>query len=361
MHSFLSFTASSWTEARYFNRNQWTRFLLWFVLFQSCLYVLVALRYLPYIEVSRVHAGVYLVFAYITQFGLIAILTTMVVAPFVFFLPYRIVIFSVCGTAMFGILFLLLLDTTVYALYRFHLNGFIWELLVGPGAKDMFQFSSSLILTALAVLALCAFFVFFSLLMAARCVESPHLTKKRYSFPLLWIVALLISQSMHMWYEARYDEEVTGVTRHLPLYYPATNKQFMTKMGWLNPMAARTNNLIEKPSSSGDINYPAKPLQCMPKTNPNNILVIGIDAMRADVFTPDIMPKLHLLQLAWAPNGSLKCKLQTTSLAFSVHQRCKARNLIEPYLQQYQAFVYVAMVHCPPSGIKYLLANLTSS
>jgi len=98
---------------------------------------------------------------------------------------------------------------------------------------------------------------------------------------------------MHVWYEAHYNTEITGVTRHLPLYYPATNKRMMARMGWIDPQAIRSKYLLGVDKTVKGVNYPVNEMQCARKSGLKNILIVGVDAMRADVFTPDVMPNVH--------------------------------------------------------------------
>jgi len=295
MHFLLSFVLSAWNKARHFNRKQWLRFLLWVVLFQSCLYFLIASRYLPYIEVTQVYSGIYLLGAYIAHFGLIAVLVSLLAVPLAICFPNRLVMFGYCITAVLSVVVLLAIDSSVYTLYRFHLNGFIWDLVTGPGAGDIFLFSFTTVASIVVMAALSALVVFACILLAVHCVENRRLRRRSMIFPTIWFFALLGSQSMHVWYEAHYDAEVTGVTRHFPLYYPATNKRMMERMGWFDPESARAKFLPVSTATNKSVSYPASELHCTPPHNPKNVLVIGVDAMRSDVFTPDIMPNMHAL------------------------------------------------------------------
>jgi len=205
------------------------------------------------------------------------------------------VVWATLGLALPVMMLLLLVDTIVYSLYRFHLSGFVWELVTGPAAGEIFQIS-----TATIVWGLTAFGI--SLLMSLTALslatvlsgKSLFVGKLRYCL-CVWLTTVLSSQMLHIWYEAHYDAEITGVTRHLPIYYPATAKRFMAKHNLIEPEKTRSLALTVRQPVRSSIKYPFQELNCEVPENPKNVLVIVVDAMREDVLSHAITPNLYAL------------------------------------------------------------------
>jgi len=288
----------SWQQGEDFNRKDWIRFSGWLAAVASVLVYLLASRYLPYIQISQSYGALYLINAYISHFALFPILIGLfVLIPIALALPYRLSLLPIAGSLLFSGLTLLLLDTLIYDQYRFHLSGFIWQLLTGPGAGEIIQLSWLTFLIAGLLLIAIIFIVLLALSIASWCARSIRIRGKGPYLFTIWFLATLISQGMHVWFEAHYDSEVTSITRHLPSYYPLTGKRFLVSNGWLDPDKAReegsvNTNLSINPKEQG-LNYPSSPLQCVTPNKPKNVLVIAIDAMRSDVFSPEITPNLY--------------------------------------------------------------------
>lgn len=284
----------SWHQGKTFTRGQWLRFTGWMAVFAALVAYLIAGRYLPYIHVSELHSIVYLVLAYIGHFGFFAALIWFVVlVPVSLILPRRWLILPIGFVAVFAGLALLAVDTTVYQQYRFHLSGFVWELLTGPGAGEVIKLSwftvSIIALTFVAV----ALTVLWVLSLAAFCARSESIAGKgKYVFTA-WFVALISSHLIHIWYEAHYEPEVTGVTRHFPMYYPSTAQRDLVKYGLIDPDVVRSQSELRVKGEDKSIRYPINPMQCQIPESQLNVLVVAIDAMRADTFNADVTPNLY--------------------------------------------------------------------
>ncbi|OPX55949.1 hypothetical protein BTE48_06320 [Oceanospirillum multiglobuliferum] len=256
---------------------------------------LVASRYLPFIQVSEVHSISYLIMAYIGHFGLLPVVFWIGMLPLALILPSRWLLLPISLIVLFGGLFLLAVDTTIYSQYRFHLSGFVWELITAPEASDMFQLSWFTILVIVFVLVGVFIAALGALSMAVWLVKRKLSWWCGITAFSIWIFSLLISQVMHIWYEAHYDAEVTGITRHFPSYYPVTAKTYLLDNGLIDPTQVRQEVDLSVSNKGQSLRYPQNPMQCVTPEKPKNVLVIGIDAMRADVFTPEVTPNLYAL------------------------------------------------------------------
>ncbi|MBB1485565.1 DUF3413 domain-containing protein [Oceanospirillum sediminis] len=292
---FQALLTLSWTESRHYNRRDWLRFTGWLTILSALTIYLIASSYLSYIHVSQPHSLLYLASAYIGHFALFAVLAALPLSIITIILPFRVLILPLAAITLLSGLAMLVIDTRIYAQYRFHLSGFIWDMLTGPGAGEIIQLSWLTLLTIAGVVAGLMLLVPGILSAAAWCTARPSTRNKIPHLLSFWLICLLSSQAMHVWYEAHYDTEVTGITRHFPSYYPATGKRALVKRGWINPDKIRAEAPVMVHTGSQSLNYPLNPLQCTPKDKPENILIIAIDAMRADILTQEITPNLYQL------------------------------------------------------------------
>jgi len=177
----------------------------------------ISTRYLPFIDIGGTYQGAYVLLVYLGHISLLVWLASIPVYLLsVIFRGWPLVIPAmVWGTSL---QLLLLLDTFVYAQYRFHLSGFILDLLINAGT-DVFSFSWLMWALAIAgvIVMLAAQWVALHLLRKKPFPKGTARTVFSVSF-----VALLGVHGWHAWAEANYDPRVTSVTRHIPVYHPAT-------------------------------------------------------------------------------------------------------------------------------------------
>jgi membrane-anchored protein YejM (alkaline phosphatase superfamily) len=102
------------------------------------------------------------------------------------------------------------------------------------------------------------------------------------------------SHLIHAWAVARYDVPVTSFTRYLPLYYPLQATELQVKLGLVDQARARDRGAIAAlgRTPAGELRYPLAPLRCEPRAPRLNVLLVVIDAMRADVLTAAVAPRL---------------------------------------------------------------------
>ena len=285
----------AWRYGKNFNRRSWVRYAGWLTLLAALVISLVATRYLSHIHTSELRSQLYLACAFIGHFGFLAAMFGLLLLFLGVLLPLRVVLLPVSMLMLIASLTLLAIDTVVYDQYRFHLNGFVWKLLTGPGASEIFHLSrlSLFVLFALAVVIASTSLVCVNI--AARLAQKRRAGRISKWVFVCWFSAVLIGQSMHIWYEARYDAEITGITRHFPLYYPLTAMRAQVRFGWLVPDEVRNQQFTKLDGHSVDLAYPTVPMDCRPPPSPMNVLVLVVDSMRADAFTAQIMPKLFAL------------------------------------------------------------------
>jgi len=225
------------------------------------------------------------------QFLLLAWLAGLPLLAFSLILPKQslsviAVIYSSLGIA------LLLIDTVIYSLYRFHLSGFVLELAMGAGT-EIFSFSWKLWATSLGIFVAILFVE--SLLAALIWRKSPKAQWLGTGFAIMLFMQLG-AHGWHAWADANYDSQITGITRHVPLYYGATAKRFMSRHELIDQNKARKNETAQslaRTTSAGALNYPTEPLTCKQPARALNVLLIVIDGARWDMLAPEWTPNIY--------------------------------------------------------------------
>lgn len=251
---------------------------------------LIALRYLPFMEVPHDGWGIlYLVLTWIGHFGLLVLLGWVLLLIPALVLPSRLLWPLAALVAAFGAS-ALLVDTVVYAQYRFHVNYFMVSLFLNDKNGEIFSFSiETWLIVAGVALAL--------LLAQGWLARRLIMTGGQRRLPVgkisgVLLLALVASHLLHIVADARYMRSVTQQTGVYPLLFPATAKDFMADHGWLDPRAARSERADVNVKAADELEWPLNPLQCSPQSSPN-IMLVMIDSWRSDEFDARTTPNIH--------------------------------------------------------------------
>ncbi|WP_413742396.1 DUF3413 domain-containing protein [Sodalis sp. RH15] len=258
-----------------------------FWLLNAFLLTAVAFRFWQWISIppGDIRSLVYLLTTQYGLFGAFCVLA-MIIQCLVCFLPPRL--FRSVGILMaFFLSALLVVDTLVYAQYRFHLNGVVLEMLFQ--GRDIIDLSwYTWLIGGCIGLVLLAVQCLFS----AMATRMPRLQRLRKPAYVLMAVSILVSQGLHVWDDANYKTQIPGYTRQFPLYYPLTAKSRLVKWGLVDPSVAlnKENNLHV--ASEGVLHYPLQAIQFQKPAQQPNILFILIDAWRYDDANPQVTPNV---------------------------------------------------------------------
>ena len=193
-----------------------------------------------------------------------------------------------------GMSLLLLIDTQVYQLYRFHIHAGVMNLLAGGAAHETFDFSASMYVEAAAVAftiiagsSLCAFLCWRYVL---RSTGHPRIARAIAGVVLASIVTF---HALHIWADAQAREALLEQTEVLPLRYAATAKRVLRGLG----VDVRSHPLIARlpAEDRSSLAYPLYPMNCRPTSTLPNIVFILIDSWRFDVLDPRVTPNLDAI------------------------------------------------------------------
>ena len=275
-------------------RMQLLRWGFWFSAISGLILTLVATRFVEYMpEIEGVKAGYFLATGMFSHFSLITLLVfVLFILPFTLVLPFMgfalrhlLIIAATLGTV------LLIADTLVYAQYRFHITGFIFDMLIQAG-DDVIAVSWVTWFITISTLVVTYVVYWFINKKLWQHIQSPIWARLKYKYLAVFFVALLSSHLIHLVSDAQYDQRITSLVRHIPLYAPATAKEKLLSSGWVDTESIRANRQDFSHTSGGLVNYPSEPLNTSIAEKPLNVLLIVLDTARYDTVDPKVMPTL---------------------------------------------------------------------
>ncbi len=266
-------------------RRRLLRWLGWFALMNAALLGIIGLRYLwLYAALGRTVSWSYALIAYIGHMSALACVPLLVLlVPVVTVVPRpRLVLPLGVVVASVGVAFVVL-DSLLFAENRYHLNVLTLSLL----EPQTWAFMVVYVVVALVIESMLAGWGW------QRTRSLGTFRIERY-LAIGLAGCLVAAHLVHAWAAAHYDVTVTAFTRYLPLYHPLRNQGLIARLGLIDRSAAREQGVgaaLER-RQAGELIYPLAPMRCEPRTPGLNVLLVVIDAMRADALTPEVAPRL---------------------------------------------------------------------
>lgn len=284
------------------SRSMMFRWALWFMLANAVALMLISLNYLKSMQLPDAPiAQLFLGLAFPGHFFSLAMYVFPLIAAGILLYPGRRFIFCLSIILELSLVLIVIIDSLVFAQYRFHLNGMVWNLLTSGAAGDVLPVTGLLWLILLLAVIFIAFCEWLIAVAAWRWVQMkrPHYGK---AVCIIIIAVVMAGHGMHAWADANNYTLITSQVRYLPGYKPLTMKRLMVKMGFAVKNESGKLNLVSKSSA---LRYPLETITCSNTTDKKNILLIVIDSWRFDALTPEITPNI------W--------NLSKTSLRFDNH------------------------------------------
>lgn len=194
-------------------------------------------------------------------------------------------IFHVTGIVIVNII--LFINSYVFSLYRFHINGLIISMFFGEGNDEIFQFDASLY--AKVVLIILAFIAGnIALKIASKKIYEK--TQRTFFLPfiIVFLAALISSNAIHAYAAVAQRQSVVKSATHIPYYFPVTATRLMIKMG----VVSQDDLLHADFGKQTGLTYPKNPIISHSGTK-NNVVLIAIDSWNFrslnDTVTPNIL------------------------------------------------------------------------
>jgi len=261
------------------------RWIGWFGIVNALLFAIVGSRYL--LAFGAPESGVafiYVALAFVGQFAVLGFLPMMLLlGPTAVVLPRKGLVMTL-GVLLAAIgLTILVLDTNIFAEYRYHLSRLTVEIF----EASTWWFAGIIFAVVLAFQSMLAGNIWLR-------VAQDRGTKG------LWLAAILIlvwfgGQGIHIWGDATAYAPVTGFTRFMPLYFPMKAKRRLAALGWIDPERVEQQRLLRRVDTpdGGQLRYPAQPLVCnKDSADLPNILLLLVDALRPDKIGTKTTPRI---------------------------------------------------------------------
>lgn len=284
----LSLTVATLLKMQDFKKNLHSHG--WLVLINALIAMIISLRYFEYLpsfpsdalSLGFIMASVW------SQMTLLSAIVGLVTIPLLL-LPRFVYRISIAAFSSFALV-VLVVDTFVFAQYRFHMNEVVLALVFSGDVVDFPLISWLMLLGGVALT-----FAFEHWLV--RKVDSkPVFTQIKLGrkFTYLTVAMLLFCNGAHIWAAANAYQSINIVKQYLPLFKPATANSFMAKHGWLDEEAIARENAMALTDNS-NLSYPINPLQKETVEKPVNIMFLVVDSWRFDTFNEDNTPNLWRL------------------------------------------------------------------
>jgi membrane-anchored protein YejM (alkaline phosphatase superfamily) len=245
---------------------------------------LLLVRFVPGFHFASL-AGVYITLVLLGYYVLVLLFVTTCV--FVVLSLSRRLATAACASLLVLALFYLIVDGTVYRLYRFHADAFSLSYVV-----DTFTgigIAPGTVAIAAGLLAATAVVVWFLFRLAARVRLRRRLVLVVASSAL---VAFLASQALSIVAYEKNDSRITNVTLELPFYYPIRAEDAAVKYGHLLPMVAETAHASGSESLAFAYPRDLPPAACVAKRRPN-VLLLLLESWRFDTMDATVSPHMY--------------------------------------------------------------------
>lgn len=289
-------------------RGQLIRWLSVFTAINIVLIWLIGTEYLPAFQPHLLpetkHFGVTLlwVFIAITYVSYFALLTTLWVfvptAIISLLLPKPRLIKLFALLAALSLSLFLIVDGQVFALFRFHINQTIFNMIISGEAIEIFSLSQLEWVIIFAIAAALVCLQWFFIWLSNRFYQTAGLKKLIRRTGMLLLTGVVFSYLTLLMSMGFAISAFNQQGKVFPLYTDVIASVLPIKKADIERFAE--GRFVQLPEADAPLHYPLKPMQCDKIDNPLNVVLIVVDSWRFDAITPEIMPTLsQYKESAW--------------------------------------------------------------
>ena len=276
----------------------------WFTFFNILLVLAIGTLYIEASEAPETALGVlYLIVNWLGHFAFLPFITFIILLfPFCLIIPYARILRGIATLVASLGLIALVADALFYRHYGYHLNTYSLSQLA-TDAESIFAGASFLIL--LGMLLIFVVLLVFELALANIAWKRLDKLREKHwgtSFSAVFVLCFLSSHSIHVWADAVFYTPITKQDDMFPLSYPTTAKTLMSKHGLLVEQRIEATEQLIRTSTSIQLRYPTRELQCARVPEAPNTMVVAIKSFDAHTAA---MLKQQLPALAQYPSTVL--------------------------------------------------------
>lgn len=188
---------------------------------------------------------------------------------------------------------LIFLNMQVYDIYRFHINGFVLNMVTGDGAGEIFTFDTMLYVKEVLLFLL---LIAVSVGLWVAVLRYGGRVRRSVVWPLLGVVVgcTLFAHCYYVYAEFVMKQTAINCKKMIPYYYPLKARSLLRELGFTPPDGYFSSEGIG--TASGKIVYPLHPLRTVadiPREKCPNIVLILIDSWNKRALDAECMPNTY--------------------------------------------------------------------
>ena len=226
----------------------------------------------------------YIIASSVCHGAVVMLLPTIITFPLRFLFRNSNITDTVFAVLTALIEIVIIIDYFVFAFYRYHINGFVWGLLTGPAAGQIFVFDGWVVFKCVVgalIIIVANIFIINKL--------NGFISRVSLRIPLFTLLFFVLTANcMHAYGAATLNSDVIKCTEAIPYYFPIQSNSLLKRLGLVD-----SKKIEAARAGSGDLNYPKAELQWNDSITPPNIIFIMIDAWNRRTFNEDNTPNLE--------------------------------------------------------------------
>ncbi|MCP4753415.1 MAG: sulfatase-like hydrolase/transferase [Proteobacteria bacterium] len=220
-----------------------------------------------------------------------------------FYFLYRILpslVFKLTFFILIGSFFTYLyIDRLVFIQFRFHINSFVLKVLQQEGALQVLGIGKkeiSLIVAAVTLCFLITWGIFHLLGKSPLPLRTEKILRGKFrktGIVLVVFIVFVVDKTIFAWFLYNTKPTVHILAKRTPFYITSQAGRFFKKIGIDPPDKNDVGPSIR--FAKKHVKYPLKPYIPSVKANPSrpNIILLMSDALRRDIYNPDVMPNTY--------------------------------------------------------------------